>query len=64
MIISGLSLTFLIVSATSPAINSQLFNPLSLAFSFAASTASSISSSPTTFFALGAAIWPIVPVPQ
>ena len=61
---SGLTLTFLIVSATSPAINSQLSKPFSLAFSFAASTASSISSRPITFLALGAAICPIVPVPH
>ena len=64
IIVSGLSLTFFIISATSPARNSQLFKLFNLAFSFAASTASSISSIPTTFFAFAAAIWPIVPVPQ
>jgi len=61
---SGFSVTFFMVTATSPAMNSQLFRPLILAFSFAASTASSISSTPTTFFAFGATICPIVPVPQ
>ncbi|MNI68046.1 hypothetical protein D3C73_1237140 [compost metagenome] len=44
--------------------NSQLSNPFSLAFSLAATTASSISSIPLTFLALGAVICPIVPVPQ
>src|SRR5699024_7111182 len=43
---SVLSFKFLSVFATSPAINSQLVNPFNLAFSFAATTASSIISIP------------------
>ena len=42
----GLSFKFLTIFATSPAINSQLVNPFNLAFSFAATTASSIISIP------------------
>lgn len=49
--------------STSPAKNSQFVKPFRAAFSFAASTASSTISTPMTFFATGASIWAIVPVP-
>ncbi len=64
IIISGFCFRSFITFATSPAINSQLSNPFNFAFSLAALTASSINSTPITFLAFGATIWPIVPVPQ
>jgi len=44
--------------------NVQLSKLFSFAFSFAFSTASSTISIPITFLAVGASIWPIVPVPE
>ena len=46
IMMSGLSFKLFTVLATSPAINSQWVNPFNLAFSFAASTASSTISIP------------------
>ena len=63
MIKSGFSEMSSKTFKTSPAINSQLVNPFAAAFSFAASTASATISTPMTFFAIGAMICAIVPVP-
>lgn len=60
---SGLSSNSSTTFNTSPAINSQLSNPFNSALTFAASTASSTISTPTTFLATGANICAIVPVP-
>ena len=60
---SGLSFNSSITFNTSPAMNSQLSSPFSFAFSLAASTASDTISTPTTFFATGAMICAMVPVP-
>ena len=46
---SGLTSKLLTVSLTSPAINSQLSKPFNLAFSLAATTASSIISIPVSY---------------
>ena len=60
---SGTSPRSSITFNTSPAQKVQLSSPFKAAFSFAASTASSTISTPTTFFATGARICAIVPVP-
>ena len=60
---SGLSLILSSALSTSSAMNSQLSSPFIPAFILAASTASDIISTPITFFATGAKICAIVPVP-
>lgn len=61
---SGFSPIESITFNTSPTINSQFSSPLISAFTFAARTASSTISTPTTFLATGANICAIVPVPE
>ena len=60
---SGLSFMLSSALSTSSAINLQLVRPFIPALILAASTASGIISTPITFFATGASICAIVPVP-
>ena len=63
MIRSGTSPSSSMTFKTSPAQKVQLSSPFNFALTLAASTASSTISTPTTFFATGARICAIVPVP-